>query len=225
MNPVGDYLVVRQSDAHAWSEVWLEDTGWTRIDPTAAVSPLRIQQGAGAVAAQEGGSLLDAPETGLSGRVWNHVRLNWDALNNVWNQWVLDYSAARQSRLLQWLGLARTWKGISTGIILSLLAILAFGAGLLVYLGRPVRMPRDKVTVIYGRFLKKTWAYPNEEGLPPVSYMTDLMHKLPDRSHEIRVIRDLYVTLRYAPPHRREEHTLRAFKEQVKKFAPLQRNR
>jgi transglutaminase-like putative cysteine protease len=42
-NPLGDYLLVRQSDAHAWAEVWLADEGWTRVDPTAALfEPLGI---------------------------------------------------------------------------------------------------------------------------------------------------------------------------------------
>jgi transglutaminase-like putative cysteine protease len=44
-NPVDGYLVVRQSDAHAWAEVWLEGRGWVRVDPTAAVSPARIETG------------------------------------------------------------------------------------------------------------------------------------------------------------------------------------
>jgi transglutaminase-like putative cysteine protease len=44
-NPVGGYLIVRQSDRHAWTEVWLEGSGWTRIDPTAVVAPDRLQRG------------------------------------------------------------------------------------------------------------------------------------------------------------------------------------
>jgi transglutaminase-like putative cysteine protease len=219
MNPVGEYMIVRQSDAHAWSEVWLSDTGWTRIDPTAAVSPLRIEQGAEAVAAKEVGTVFKSPALGAVRWVVNHVRLNWDALNNVWNQWVLDYSAKRQKRLLELLGLARTWKGISTGIILSLMAVLGFGAGLLLYLGRPVRMAKDRVGVIYERFLKKTSAWPNEEGLPPVSYLSDLMNKIPDRAEEIGVIRDLYVTLRYRPVEDEYERDMQRFKERVRSFS------
>ncbi|WP_462324881.1 transglutaminase TgpA family protein [Desulfoplanes sp.] len=223
MNPVGEYMIVRQSDAHAWSEVWLDDTGWIRTDPTAAVSPLRIEQGAEAVVAEEVGTILEAPAMGALRWAWNHLRLNWDALNNVWNQWVLDYSAKRQKRLLEFLGLARTWKGISTGIILSLMAVLGFGAGLLLYLGRPVRMPRDKVAVIYERFLKKTAAWPNEEGLPPVSYLSDLMKKMPDRAEEIEAIRDLYVSLRYRPGGDGYEGDVERFREKVRGFNRLKK--
>ncbi|MCB1753809.1 MAG: transglutaminase domain-containing protein, partial [Gammaproteobacteria bacterium] len=44
VNPLGNYLIVRQSDAHAWSEVWLQGRGWQRVDPTVAVAPERIEQ-------------------------------------------------------------------------------------------------------------------------------------------------------------------------------------
>jgi transglutaminase-like putative cysteine protease len=42
-NPVSDYFIVRQSDAHAWAEVWLQGKGWIRIDPTAMIPPSRIE--------------------------------------------------------------------------------------------------------------------------------------------------------------------------------------
>jgi transglutaminase-like putative cysteine protease len=49
-NTLGNYLLVRQSDAHAWSEVWLKGRGWVRVDPTGAVSPQRVELGAQAAA-------------------------------------------------------------------------------------------------------------------------------------------------------------------------------
>ena len=101
LNAVDGYWVLRQSDAHAWAEVWFEGRGWVRVDPTAAVAPGRI------------GSLarLQAP-SGLVASAFNSVfgpvspdtlarlRATWEAMNNGWNQWVLDYS---QSRQLNWL--------------------------------------------------------------------------------------------------------------------------
>src|SRR5207237_9715550 len=44
-NPIGGYFVVRQSDAHAWAEVWLQDRGWTRVGPTGAVGAGRLPRG------------------------------------------------------------------------------------------------------------------------------------------------------------------------------------
>ena len=223
MNPVGDYLIVRQSDAHAWSEVWLADGGWTRIDPTGAVSPLRIEQGAEAVISREVGTMFEAPAMGAVRWAWNHLRLNWDAVNNVWNQWVLDYSAKRQQQILDFFGLARTWKGISTGIVLSVMALLGFGVALLLYIGRPLRIPRDRVVVTYDRFLKKTAAWPNEKGVPPVSHLNDLIQKIPDRAGEIRVIRDLYVSLRYKPVGDEYERDLQSFRARVAIFKKLRK--
>jgi hypothetical protein len=81
-----------------------------------------------------------------------------------------------------------------------------------------VRTATDRVSVIYARFLKKTSAWPNEKGLPPVTYLTDLMEKIPERAEEIRVIRDLYVSLRYRPQGPEYERDLRAFRESVRIF-------
>jgi transglutaminase-like putative cysteine protease len=217
-NPVGDYLIVRQSDAHAWAEVWLDDSGWVRVDPTAAVSPLRIERGAAAVAAREAGRMLDAPALGVLRGAWTRVRLNWDAVNNMWNQWVLDYGGARQKRVLDFFGIARTWKGVSTGILISLFAVLGCAVVLLLFLGRPVGSGRDHVARIYERFLKKTIQWPNEAGVPPATHMTDLMHSIPERAQEIESIRDLYVSLRYKPVGDDFKRNVQRFKRAVNGF-------
>ena len=43
-HPDAGYLMVHQYDAHAWTEVWLAERGWVRIDPTLAVAPERIER-------------------------------------------------------------------------------------------------------------------------------------------------------------------------------------
>lgn len=120
-NPLDGYLVVRQSDAHAWAEVWISGRGWIRVDPTAAVSPNRIETG-----------IADALPFGepLPALVqWRAewirgLRYRWEAINNTWNQNVLGYDPQRQRELLSRLGLADTdWRSLVTllGIICSLL--------------------------------------------------------------------------------------------------------
>ncbi len=110
-NPLEDFWTVRQSDAHAWAEVWLSGQGWVRVDPTAAVAPARtgslqrLQTPQGAVASALLGSV--SPALALN------LRAAWDAVNNRWNQWVLNYSEARQLDLLQRLGFAApTWEDL-----------------------------------------------------------------------------------------------------------------
>ena len=104
ISPVDGYMTVRQSDAHAWAEVWLAGRGWVRVDPTAVVAPIRIDRGAEEIARQSG--LLPLSRR-IAPLAWiRSLRLNWEALDNAWNQWVLSYSPQRQRALLSLLGLA-----------------------------------------------------------------------------------------------------------------------
>ncbi len=96
-NPLGDYFIVRQSDAHAWAEVWLAGRGWVRVDPTAAVSPDRVEQG---IAASLPTAELPLALAQLNVAWLQRVRLSWDLVNNNWNQWVLGYSHERQRSFL-----------------------------------------------------------------------------------------------------------------------------
>ncbi len=114
LNPVDGYLIVRQSDAHAWAEIWLAGQGWTRVDPTAAVSPARIETGiVGAVPSGD-------PLPGFIQIDTNWIRSlrhRWEAFNNGWNQWVLGYNSDRQRELLSRLGFTQIdWRTL--GILL-----------------------------------------------------------------------------------------------------------
>jgi len=101
VNPVDGWLTVRQSDAHAWAEVWWQGQGWVRVDPTAYVAPSRIQ-GPGRLAAPAG--TLAGALSRVSPAFIQQLRNNWEALNSSWNQWVLNYSQGRQMDLLRHLG-------------------------------------------------------------------------------------------------------------------------
>ena len=116
LNTVDGYLEVRQSDAHAWAEVWLEQRGWVRVDPTAAVAPERIEHK----------TVLRAPRglfNGLIGLAPSNsawlpkLRLNLDAIANSWNQWVLGYSPKRQQSLITSLGFGQVDWQVLTGLM------------------------------------------------------------------------------------------------------------
>ena len=116
-NPLDDHVVVRQSDAHAWAEVWLPERGWVRVDPTASVSPSRIEAG-----------IADALPQGepLPGIIqWRAdwirtLRFRWEALNNAWNQQVLGYDPERQRQLLSRLGLPDAdWRSLALGLAIA----------------------------------------------------------------------------------------------------------
>ena len=101
-NPVDGYWTVRQSDAHAWAEVWVQGRGWVRVDPTGSVSPGRVGQLQRLQAPR--GVLGSAMGNMLSPGMVQHLRATWEALNNHWNQWVLNYTQSRQLDLLKALG-------------------------------------------------------------------------------------------------------------------------
>jgi hypothetical protein len=110
-NSLDGFWTVRQSDAHAWAEVWLSGQGWVRVDPTGAVSPGRIgtlqrlTTPRGAVASALLGSVN--PQVAIT------LRAAWDAVNNSWNQWVLNYTQSRQLDLLKVLGFdAPSWEDL-----------------------------------------------------------------------------------------------------------------
>ena len=135
INKVDDFLVVRQSDAHAWAEVWLEQRGWVRVDPTAAVAPARVNMSLGSAIPQPllGGWV----RLNTEGNSWianlQQVQRQWrqwgDAIGNGWNQWILNYSVERQQGLLQSLGFSKpSWSTLvllMTGLGLAVIAAMA----------------------------------------------------------------------------------------------------
>jgi transglutaminase-like putative cysteine protease len=130
INPIDGYLVVRQSEAHAWNEVWIRGEGWVRYDPTAAVSPLRIERGlATAVPETDVQPLLR--RTQLQWII--EMRHQWDAVTNSWNQWVLGYTQEQQYRFLESFGFSDlSWRDmiialmVTTGLVLAAFAIAMF---------------------------------------------------------------------------------------------------
>ena len=124
VNPVDRYWTVRNADAHAWTEVWFADRGWVRIDPTGSVMPGRIGQY----------QRLRAPDGVVAGAIGTlsptllaQLRAGWEAVNNHWNQWVLNYTQSRQFDLLKSLGFeSPSWQDLAR-IIAGLLAAAALG--------------------------------------------------------------------------------------------------
>ena len=99
--PVDGYHVVRHSNAHAWAEYWREGVGWVRADPTTAVAPERVLSNRRLMPAP---GLMDGAMGFVGPRVLAQFREGWEAINNRWNQWVLDYSRGTQLDLLSRMG-------------------------------------------------------------------------------------------------------------------------
>ncbi|MDO5087971.1 MAG: transglutaminase-like domain-containing protein, partial [Comamonadaceae bacterium] len=110
LNALDGYWTVRNADAHAWAEVWLDGRGWTRVDPTGAVSPGRVGQ---FQRLRPPPGLVGSAIATLSPNALAQLRAVWEAVNNRWNQWVLNYTQSRQLDLLKQLGFdAPSWQDL-----------------------------------------------------------------------------------------------------------------
>lgn len=195
VNPMGNYMIVRQSDAHAWTEVWLQGEGWRRVDPTAAVAPERIDAGmSAAMFAGAGASWgLIAPSAFL-----HQVMLTWDALNETWNDWILGYGPENQNAFMEWLGMEKPdWqKMMLTG--LALLAALAMAISILLIMryGRPAK---DKAAVLYRQFTEAAGVAPyrGESPLAFASRLGELDGSVRDAANDVT---GRYLAARYGPP-------------------------
>lgn len=196
-NPINGYLVIRQSDAHAWSEVWMDGKGWVRVDPTAAVSPERIEGGIdAAMSASEPvpGRLI------RSSRVLSSIRLAWDAANTFWNNQVIEFSAEQQRWLASKVGvdeLGSRELGIAMAIALG-----AFFTILSAYLAWHFRpRARDPVQHVYEQLCRK-FAKADLPRLPhegPSDYLNRLATAKPKIARDLSEAREIYVGLRYGP--------------------------
>ncbi|MES2501696.1 MAG: DUF3488 and transglutaminase-like domain-containing protein [Pseudomonadota bacterium] len=194
-NPNGDYYIVRQSDAHAWAEVWLAEKGWVRIDPTAAVSPERIESGIS-------DALDETDELPLMARAdypWlKKAYLNWDSVNNGWNQWVLGYDDKKQLDFLKKL----SGKNLNlqqmviwmVGIITLIMSITTY------FLIRQQKTKLNPTQHLYARYLKQL----KRAGLAPNNgetawdFATRAAKALPNQQTQIMRIAQGYNVITYS---------------------------
>jgi len=217
-NESGGYLTVYQADAHAWAEVWLPERGWTRVDPTAAIAPERIELGAEAIRrlVEQGaapGSLSEEEVRRLIGRSWLQRQWlealwAWDNLNYMWNTWVMGYGPELQRQLLRWLGFQTpTWT--------QMVGVLAGGGGVLLLLaGIVLTRPRrheDPVARLYRRALRKLrrkgiHKAPSEG---PRAFQQRVDRQAPEIGRRLKPVTELYIALRYAEDRRYTSGALR----------------
>ena len=198
-NPVDGYLTVRQSDAHAWAEIWVAGAGWLRVDPTAAVAPDRVARNLARALPRTSpfgfaglGELMADRDSWLA-----QLRFNVNALNNAWNQWVLDYNPDRQRSFLQELvGVLGNWR--------SAAAVLAIAAVLLAARAVRQRQARDPLDAAYAQFCARM----GRRGMPrlphegPHSYALRLraLAAPTETKAAMAAFLDLYGALKYGAP-------------------------
>ncbi|HEX2493154.1 MAG TPA: DUF3488 and transglutaminase-like domain-containing protein [Steroidobacter sp.] len=197
-NRLGGYFIIRQSDAHAWSEVWLEGRGWVRIDPTAAVAPERIESGGIDAALSE-----EEPVPGRllrQSKALSQLRLAWDAANAFWNDQVVDFGAAQQRGALKHFGVDEVrWEHFGLALFA---ALTAFFVALSAYLARRFRPRRgDPVARVYAALCRKLASRGMSRKLHegPTDYLRRVSQLRPELSAALSEIASLYANLRYGP--------------------------
>jgi transglutaminase-like putative cysteine protease len=198
VNPIDGFLVVRQYDAHAWTEVYLRDDGWTRVDPTAAIAPSRILRGTDEALPA---GLLPIP-AGLRNNAavrtaWLRMRDTLDAVNNRWNQWILSYDDRQQMLLLARLGMENIHpRMLGIALVLILLAVFA-GVYLWLFRRRAGRV--DQARRLYdlfcGRLARLGLVRAAHEG--PMDFASRVRGRRGDLDAEIDTITRLYIETRY----------------------------
>ena len=197
-NPTGEHLIVRQSDAHAWAEVWLDDKGWTRFDPTAAVAPERVRNSINNSLTSAGAPVRFTIENDSA---FNHFlqQARWlvDTVDLNWHRWIVRFSDKKQKDLFSWAGLAQL--GQYGVIVLSVIICLFFLSLLGLLLRGKQQRCDDPVIKLWGIFLKKLRQSGIEvshfDGPQRVQQITALS-KIRQRHAAVKIV-DSYIALRY----------------------------
>lgn len=196
INPIDQFLVIRQRDAHAWTEVWIKGQGWLRVDPTAAVSKERIEQGMSTIMPLSMRSPLFISNSQRLAELWQKMRNNLDAIDNKWNQWILAYGPKLQKEFLSKLGMPSPnwqtmalWLSISISITLLTISVILFYH----------RQHSSPIIKLYTKFCNKAaqrgFKRENYEG--PLDFGQRLKQYYPQQSDEIDQITQLYINLHY----------------------------
>jgi transglutaminase-like putative cysteine protease len=214
VNPLNNELIVRQADAHAWSEIWVKEEGWVRIDPTAAVSPLRVDGGVNAALGPIGVIPTLTDKFGLLA----NIRFAWQVVNSQWDQWVVGYTMDKQRQFFSQLGFPSIdWGTLAMWLMVATLVVAGgITLGMLVR-ERPPR--REPSLIAWNRFCAKLAA----AGLPraahegPLDYLERVCRARPPVAREAEEITRRYVEARYGAGATREE--LRALSRLVADFS------
>lgn len=195
LNPDGNYISVRQFDAHAWVEYWQPGSGWRSVDPTAAVAPARIEQGLEQALSADEDFLGDSPMSALRYRhlAWlNAARLSWDNLNYGWQRWVLGYQGQQQLEVL-----GRWFSGMQAPVFvgagLTLLALLSL------WLLKPWRRQGDsllRLFTVYERLLARQ-GLRREPGEGVRAFAARAARHLPNHAGPIEAFAQAFEAQRY----------------------------
>ena len=196
INKIGDFLEIRQADAHAWAEVWLDGKGWSRFDPTAAVAPERIDRGVNIDLQLASGAVNFSPTTDKSLLSWlKQSRQLWLSIDYKWQRWVINYNTDSQSQFLSKLGI-KDWSSLA-----GWLSTCVAGITLLLscFLLKNQKINQDKTLQVYRRFCRKMAkaGMQIQPGEGPKSFSERTKNQRQDLALQISKITAIFIRLRY----------------------------
>ncbi len=214
-----DYMIVRQSEAHAWAEVFI-DGQWIRFDPTAAVAPSRVDYGL-AASLPEGEPV---PRLARAGNGWiKRASLRWDRVNHGWQRMVVDFNNESQSKFWKKLGTPnpQLWQ--------ITIALLALAAAWCMWVLRPSRSAMAPVTEdqkfwrAYSQYLDKLGVsrLPAETGAQLTKRASI---ELSEHSELIARIGLAFIKIKFEPISNKRKSAIRVqLKRDLKKLASIAR--
>jgi transglutaminase-like putative cysteine protease len=223
-NRLGDYYTIRHYDAHAWSEVWLAQQGWVRVDPTAAVAPERVRN----AIQPEFGSVGDPArfmgmQAGVINSALRDLGMLLDTAEVNWREWVLGFSRDQQFGLMRGLGMqflrAGGWGILSVGLITAVLALIGLR---LVLQGRVKTSQEVRLYRLFCRRMANI-GLPRAAHEGPLDYSIRISRQRPDLAPQIQAISRLYIGLRYGARQTRPQRN--ALTTRVRSFRPRRINR
>jgi transglutaminase-like putative cysteine protease len=214
-NPVGGYLIVRQSDAHAWTEIWLDGSGWTRVDPTAVIAPERLQRGVFDLLSDA----LPVASTFMRNNAFlNRLKHLWDGANQWWQERVVEFNTRSQFDLLRKLGIdSPQWEHLGWAFAIGLALWIAWVS---LTLRRGVaRLKPDRIGRAWLKATRKLAraAPPRAPAEGPMEYARRLGEQRPDLAARVDALAALYARLRFGPHASHQEIT--ALEREVRDLA------
>lgn len=200
----GNYMIVRQSDAHAWVEAWIQGA-WRRFDPTAMVAPERVEQGLAASL----GAGEPVPLLSRGGNHWlSSLQLRWDAMNYNWKRFVIDFDNQSQTSFWQSLGLPKPKLWQIASLILLCCGVWSWFV-LQSSLGQTRTSNADtRLWRAYCARLKKA-GLPRFRSEGPRDYHARSITAWPEHAQELEEIASALMYLRYAGPESQQRDMLR----------------
>ncbi|EIC28047.1 MULTISPECIES: transglutaminase TgpA family protein [Methylomicrobium] len=218
-NEVGNFIQVRQADAHAWAEVWLDRHGWVRYDPTAAVAPERIEYPLDVSRLSPGETIYFESAAGEFGKIVSFLKqagLIWDTVDYGWQRWIINYNGTHQAHFLAGFGIKGS-RAMLNWLGAILLAVTVLSSLAILYRRRRQLDPALRIYARFcGRLARKGLVKGTGEG--PKDFAERVKAALPEHADEVDGITEIFMNLRYG--RRPNPQNIERLKRRVAAFKP-----